>query len=122
MLFAQLYTFSYLHLLSCSAEAGFATKGYFAVQYHVRERQVGRLLATQYEEVVVDRLFAGDVHLIKALQPLVQAPKTTLELDEAKVADKIALSSGVLICSMSSEQVFTELRCSCRESLIPPKF
>src|SRR5260370_11740453 len=64
----------------------FATKGYFAGQYHRRGRQVGRVLATQYEEVVVDRLFAGNVQLIKALQPLVEAAETTLHLDEAKRA------------------------------------
>ncbi len=58
--------------------------GYFAGLYHRRGRQVGRVLATQYEEVVVDRLFAGNVQLIKALQPLVEAAETTLHLDEAK--------------------------------------
>jgi len=45
---------------------------------------MGRVLATQYEEVVVDRLFAGNVQLIKALQPLVEVAETTLHLDEAK--------------------------------------
>ena len=45
-------------------------KPYFAGQYHRRGRQLGRVLATQYEEVVVDRLFAGNVQLIKTLQPL----------------------------------------------------
>jgi hypothetical protein len=63
--------------------------GYFAGQYHRRGRQVGRVLATQYEEVVVDRLFAGNVQLIKALQPLVEAAEETLHLDEAKRARTI---------------------------------
>ena len=54
--------------LPCGPKAAFATKGYFAGQYHRRGRQVGRVLATSYEEVVVDRLFAGNVQLIKALQ------------------------------------------------------
>ena len=70
--------------LPCGPKAAFATKGYFAGQYHTRGRQVGRVLATTYEEVVVDRLFAGNVQLIKALQPLVEAAEATLELDEAK--------------------------------------
>jgi len=39
--------------------------------------------------VVVDRLFAGNVQLIKALQPLVEAAETTLELDAAKRARTI---------------------------------
>src|SRR5215467_4659490 len=70
--------------LPCGPKAAFATKGYFAGQYHRRGRQVGRVLATQYEEVVIDQLFAGNVQLIKALQPLVEAAETTLPLDEAK--------------------------------------
>jgi hypothetical protein len=64
--------------------AAFATKGYFAGLYHRRGRQLGRVLATQYEEVVVDQLFAGHVQLIKALHPLVEAAEVTLQLDEAK--------------------------------------
>src|SRR5258708_26271008 len=72
--------------LPCGPKAAFATKGYFAGQYHRRGRKLGRVLATQYEEVVVDRLFAGNVQLIKALQPLVEAAETTLKLDEAKRA------------------------------------
>ncbi len=75
--------------LPCGPKAAFATKGYFAGQYHRRGRQVGRVLATQYEEGVVDRLFAGNVQLIKALQPLVQAAETTLQLDETKRARTI---------------------------------
>ncbi len=38
---------------------------------------------------MVDRLFAGNVQLIKALQPLVEAAETTLQLDEAKRARTI---------------------------------
>ena len=75
--------------LPCGPKAAFATKGYFAGQYHRRGRQLGRVLATHYEEVVVDRLFAGNVQLIKALQPLVEAAETTLKLDEAKRARTI---------------------------------
>ena len=52
---------------------------------------MGRVLATQYEEVVVDHLFAGNVQLIKALQPLVEAAETTLQLDEAKRARTMVL-------------------------------
>jgi len=70
--------------LPCGPKAAFATKGYFAGLYHRRGRQMGRVLATQYEEVVVDRLFAGNVQLVKALQPLVEAAETTLHLDAAK--------------------------------------
>jgi hypothetical protein len=75
--------------LPCGPKAAFATKGYEASQYHRRGRQLGRRLSTQYEEGVVDRLFAGNVQLIKALQPLVEAAETTLHLDEAKRARTI---------------------------------
>ena len=75
--------------LPCGPKAAFATKGYFAGQYHRRGRQVGRVLATLYEEVVVDRLFAGNVQLVKALQPLVEAAETTLQLDATKRARTI---------------------------------
>src|SRR5438552_7538778 len=75
--------------LPCGPKAAFATKGYFAGQYHRRGRQVGRVLATCYEEVVVDRLFAGNVQLVKALQPLVEAAETTVQLDAAQRARTI---------------------------------
>jgi hypothetical protein len=70
--------------LPCGPKAAFATRGYFAKQYHRRGRQMGRVLATLDEEVVVDRLFAGNVQLARALQPLVEAAEQTLQLDEAK--------------------------------------
>ena len=70
--------------MPCGPKAAFATRGYFAGLYHRRGRQLGRVLATHYEEVVVDQLFAGNVQLIKALQPLVEAAEATLQLDEAK--------------------------------------
>jgi Transposase DDE domain group 1 len=85
--------------LPCGPKAAFATKGYFAEQYHRRGRQLGRVLATQYEEVVVDRLFAGNVQLITALQPLLEAAETTLHLDEAKRARtviRVDAGSGTL--------------------------
>ena len=81
------------------ASAAFATKGYFAGQYHRRGRQAVRVLATQYEEVVVDRLFARNVQLIKALQPLVEAAEVTLQLDEANRARtiiRVDTGSGIL--------------------------
>jgi Transposase DDE domain group 1 len=70
--------------MPCGPKAAFATRGYFAGLYHCRGRQLGRVLATHYEEVVVDQLFAGNTQLIKTVQPLVQAAEATLQLDEAK--------------------------------------
>ena len=68
--------------LPCGPKAAFATKGYFAKQRNRRGRQLGRVLATIYQEVVVDRLFDGKTQLTRALQPLVQAAEATLQLDQ----------------------------------------
>ncbi len=53
--------------MPCGPKAAFASKGYFAKQRNRRGRQLGRVLATGYEEVVVDRLFDGKTQLTKAL-------------------------------------------------------
>ncbi len=70
--------------LPCGPKAAFASKGYFAKQRNRRGRQLGRVLASRYEEVVVDRLFEGTVQLTKALRPLMEAAEQTLGLDEGK--------------------------------------
>jgi hypothetical protein len=70
--------------MPCGKKAAFATKGYFAHQRNRRGRQLGRVVATRYDEIVVDRLFGGTMQLTSALQPLVQATEQTLELDEGK--------------------------------------
>src|SRR5438270_9596385 len=57
--------------MPCGPKAAFASKGYFAKQRNRRGRQWGRVLATRYEEVVVDRLFDGKTQLNKALVCLV---------------------------------------------------
>ncbi len=75
--------------LPCGPKAAFATKGYFAKQRNRRGRQLGRVVASRYDEVVVDRLFAGTTQLSAALQPLVLAAERTLELDAAKRARTI---------------------------------
>jgi len=68
----------------CGQKAAFASKGYFAKQRNRRGRQVGYVLATHYEEIVVERLFAGTTQLPTALRPLVEAAAQTLALDEQK--------------------------------------
>ncbi len=70
--------------LPCGPKAACATKGYFAKQRNRRGRQLGRVVASAYDEVVVDRLFAGTTQLSAALQPLVLAAEEMLALDEAK--------------------------------------
>ena len=70
--------------LPCGPKAAYATKGYFAKQRNRRGRQLGRVLASRYGEVVVDRLFDGKTQLTRALQPLVLAAEETLQLGEDK--------------------------------------
>ena len=65
--------------MPCGKKAAFATKGYFAKQRNRRGRQLGRVLATRYGAIVVDRLFSGTTQLTTALRPLVQATEQTLE-------------------------------------------
>ncbi|HZU02963.1 MAG TPA: transposase [Ktedonobacteraceae bacterium] len=70
--------------LPCGPKAAFATKGYFAKQRNRRGRQLGRVLASRYGEIVVDRLFDGKTQLTTALQPLMLAAEETLQLEEDK--------------------------------------
>ena len=70
--------------LPCGPKAACATKGYFAKQRQRRGRQLGRVMATDYDEIIVDRLFPGTTQLHAALPELVLAAEAALELDEAK--------------------------------------
>jgi hypothetical protein len=70
----------------CGPKAAFATKGYFTRQRNRRGRQLGRVVASHYGELVVDRLFVGTTQLNTALLPLLRAAEATLELDEARRA------------------------------------
>jgi hypothetical protein len=59
-------------------------KGYFPKQKNQRGRQLGRVSATWYDEIVVDRLYTGKRQLGYALQELVEASETVLTLDEPR--------------------------------------
>ncbi|MBC8162122.1 MAG: transposase [Roseiflexaceae bacterium] len=72
--------------LPCGPKAAFATKGYFAHQRNRRGRQLGRVLATRYQEIVVDQIFDGKTQLATALQPLVSAAEDVLGLSDAQRA------------------------------------
>ena len=68
----------------CGKKAKFASKGYFAKQRNRRGRQEGYVLGTWYEEIIVERLFAGKIQLNTALRPMLEAAEQVLELDEGK--------------------------------------
>ena len=65
----------------CGKKAQFASKGYFANERNRRGRQLGRIVASQYHEVVVDRLFSGTVQLAATFPSLMQAAEKTLGID-----------------------------------------
>jgi len=75
--------------MPCGKKAAFASKGYFPQQRYRRGRQLGRVLATRYHEIVVDQLFNGSTYLRSALRPLIRASEQILELDQAKRARTI---------------------------------
>jgi hypothetical protein len=70
--------------MPCGPKAALATKGYFANQRNRRGRQLGRVVASHYGQIVTDRLFDGKTQLTTALQPLLLAAEQTLELDQDK--------------------------------------
>lgn len=70
--------------MPCGPKAALSCKGYFDKESIRYGRQLGRVAATLYEEVVVDRLYPGNAHLTEALRPLVLATEQTLALDESR--------------------------------------
>lgn len=56
------------------------SKGYFAGSKNRRGRQLGRVLATHYQEILVDRLYPGKRQLDKSLSELVSHAEAVLAL------------------------------------------
>jgi hypothetical protein len=67
--------------LPCGRRAEKASKGYFANQPHRYGRQMARVIATHYEEIVSDCVLPGNVQLNKVLRPLMEETELTLDLD-----------------------------------------
>lgn len=70
--------------MPCGRKADGATKGYFAKARNRRGRQLGRVFASRYGEIVTDQVFAGTVSLVTAVRPLIEAAEQVLELDERR--------------------------------------
>jgi hypothetical protein len=68
--------------MPCSKRAELSAKGYFSTGGIRYGRQLGRVVATDYEEIVVDRLYAGNTHLYHALRQLVALAEETLDLND----------------------------------------
>lgn len=70
--------------LPCGRSGESAEVGYLSGYGIRRGRQMGRVVAPAYDEVVVDRLYAGNLQLRDTLPHLVEALELTLGLGEAK--------------------------------------
>ena len=75
--------------MPCGKKAAFASKGYFPQQRYRRGRQMARVLASNYHEIVVDQLGDGKTYLRTALRPLMEAAEQVLELSQSKRARTI---------------------------------
>jgi hypothetical protein len=78
----------------CGPKAAFASKGYFVHQRNRRGRQLGRVYASLYDEVVVDQLYPGQTTLPQVLQSLVSRAAQVLELSRAKRSHTILRIDG----------------------------
>lgn len=58
--------------LPCGRTAERASKGYFANKPHRYGRQMARVVATHYEEIIADCVLPGNVQLNKVLRPLIE--------------------------------------------------
>ena len=58
------------------------TKGYFAGRKRCRGRQLGRVVAAAYDELIVDQLYDGKHQLERSLPQLVEMAETALNLGE----------------------------------------
>lgn len=56
------------------------TKGYFAGRKSCRGRQLGRVVASAYDEIIVDQLYDGKRQLERSLPQLVEMAEKTLNL------------------------------------------
>ena len=56
------------------------TKGYFAKKLGTRGRQIGRVIATRYDETVVEHLYDGKTQLNKSLPELIESVEKVLNL------------------------------------------
>ena len=71
-----------LSAMLAGQQAEGATKGYFSGHENRRGRQLGRILASLYDEIVAEKLYPGTIQLEKNLPELIQMAENVLELDE----------------------------------------
>ncbi len=71
-----------------------ASKGYFPRQKSRRGRQVGRVLASRYDEIVFEQLYPGSQQLEKSLPELVTQAEAVLALGPAQRARTLVRVDG----------------------------
>jgi hypothetical protein len=70
--------------LLAGRQAEGASKGYFSGAKNARGRQLGRVIASRYEEIVYEQLYDGKVQLEKCLIGLLERNENVLNLDEIR--------------------------------------
>jgi Transposase DDE domain group 1 len=70
--------------MPCGRQAALSQKGYFATTRHRRGRQLGRVLATHYGEVIIDQVYGGKTSLASAFRALIEAAEQVLDLTETQ--------------------------------------
>jgi hypothetical protein len=75
-------------------KAEHATKGFFSGKRNRRGRQLGRVLASLYDEIVYEKLYPGTVQLEKSLQELILGAETVLVMDEKRRKKTIVRVDG----------------------------
>ena len=80
--------------MPCSKRAQLSAKGYFSTKGIRYGRQLGRVVATHYQEIVTDRLYAGNVQLSKSLRQLVALAEETLDLNDYRRSRTILRIDG----------------------------
>jgi hypothetical protein len=76
--------------LPCGRQAERSRKGYFDGEIRYG-RQLGRVVAAQYQEILVDKLYPGNVNLNTNLRDLVGRLELLLGLDDEKKRRRIVL-------------------------------
>jgi len=71
-----------------------ATKGYFPRQKNRRGRQMGRVLASRYDEIIFEQLYPGSQQLEKSLPDLVTQAEAVLGLSPAQRVRSVVRVDG----------------------------
>jgi Transposase DDE domain group 1 len=76
--------------LVCGAKCEEASKGFFGSKRGHRGRQLGRVVASQYGELIEQRLYSGKRQLERSILELIDAAQKALPLQE-KMAEKMVV-------------------------------